>query len=229
MKKFSLILRLAIAVGLGIVLLRFLFANGAPDPATKLVGLILAIFYGLALFLLFGWSFMQAVAEKFTNLYLPPDKNFRVLPEYGIAEGRRKAGDYPGAIAAYREIIARWPEDVFAHVQIAGIAVTQLHDLELAELELLSATAKAAAEDTIALTHNRLADFYQSDRPDLPRAVAVIEQLCARLSGTKAAQHAADRLGALHKIMAGETPVPSPAKIEFRVADEATIRKRRGF
>ena len=38
-----------------------------------------------------------------------------------------------------------------------------------------------------------------------------------------------DRLGALHKIMAGETPVPSPAKIEFRVADEATIRKRRGF
>jgi len=229
MKKFSLIVRLAIAVGFGIYLVRFLFANGQPDDATKVVGLGLAGGYGVVLFLLFGWSFMQRVVEKFGNIYMPSDKYIRVMPEYSLAEARRKVGDYAGAVAEYRQVIARWPADVFAHVQIAEIAGAQLHDLQLAELELLSATAKAAAEDTIALTHNRLADFYQFQRQDLPRAVAVIEQLRAKLPGTQAAQRAVDRLAALNKILAGDLPVPVPAKIHCHTTDAATLRHRRGF
>ena len=229
MKKANLIIRIVIAVGIGIYLVRFMFANGEPDSGTKLMGLGLALGYGAVLFLLFGWSFMCAVAEKFTNLYMPQDQNFRVLPEYSLAEARRKACDYAGAIAEYRQVIAKWPDDVFAHIQIADIAVTQLHDLQLAELELLSATAKAAAATTIALTHNRLADFYQFHRQDVPQAMAVIEQMRAKLPGTKAAARAGDRLAALQKILGGELPVPAPDKIQPRVADAATISQRRGF
>ena len=229
MKKLNLIIRIAIAVGLGGYILWFLFAGGGSDEAAKLIGIGAAVFYGLVLFLLFGFSFMQRVADKFGNLYMPPDENFQILPEYSVAEARRKVGDYDDAVTEYRKVIAQWPTDVFAHVQIAEIAIGQVHDLSLAESELLSATAKAEAEDTIALTHNRLADFYQFDRQDLPRAVAVIEQLRAKLPGTKAAQCAADRLVALNKIIAGELPVPVPAKIQYHKIDEATLRKHRGF
>ena len=229
MKKLSLIIRIVIAVGLGAYLAWFLFAGGKSDEATKLMGIGVAIFYGIVLFLLFGFSFMQRVADKFGNLYMPPDENFQIVPEYSVAEARRKVGDYAGAVAEYRKVIAQWPTDVFAHVQIAEIAIEQLHDLSLAESELLSATAKAETEDTITLTHNRLADFYQFNRQDLPRAVAVIEQLCAKLPGTRAAQHTVDRLAALNKIIAGELPVPVPAKIQYHKMDEAVLRKRRGF
>ena len=230
MKKISLILRIAIAVGFGIYLVRFLFAGGELDDATKLVGLMVAVAYGFVLFLLFGFSILRRAAGKFADgFYQPADKNFQVLPEYSVAEARRKVGDYAGAVAAYRQVIAQFPDDVFVHIQIAQIAIEQLHDLSLAELELLNATAKAAAEDTIALTHNQLADFYQLHRQDMLRAIAVIEQLRAKLPGTKTAEHAEARLAALNHILAGEVPAPRPAKIEYRVVDEATIRKHRGF
>ena len=232
MKKLSLILRIAIAGGLAILLWRYLHSgDGAPTRTDqlKLYGVIWAILYGVILCLLFGWSFLQSVAAKFANLYWPADENFRIVPEYSLAEARRKVGDYAGAVAEYWNVIAQWPTDVFAHVQIAEIAIGQLHDLALAESELLSATAKAEAEDTITLTHNRLADFYQFDRQDLPRAVAVIEQLRAKLPDTKAAQRTVDRLAALNRILAGELPVPVPTKIQCHTTDEATLRKRRGF
>ena len=52
-------------------------------------GVVWAIFIGFVWAIILGWPFIGAVAGKFAGFYLPSDKNFRVRPEYSIAEAKR--------------------------------------------------------------------------------------------------------------------------------------------
>jgi hypothetical protein len=162
----SLTIRVAVALVVGFLMLRFLFSGTGPgqelSAGDKFVGVVLSIFYGLLLFALFGWSFIARVGERIGNsLYLPSDENFQVMPEYSLAEARVKNGKYEEAVDEYRKVILEHPDDIYPHLRIAELAVKHLNDVKLAELELLSAMGKAKGEDSTALAAGRLADFYQ--------------------------------------------------------------------
>jgi tetratricopeptide (TPR) repeat protein len=227
-RRFSLPVRIVVAVVVGFYMLRFLFAGSTDpvDPATKLIGVMLAVLYGLFLFLLFGLSILRRVAGRVASLYEPDDKHFQLMPEYGVAEARVKAGRYAEAVEEFRKIIEQFPDDVFAHTRIAVLALEHLQDVALAELELNSAFAKAASADAKAMTGHRLADFYQGTLHDRLRAVEVMRRLAEKLPGSPEAVRALERVAFLEQ---GAEPVTSPTKVAFRETDEATLRKRRGY
>jgi hypothetical protein len=216
-ERFSLPIRIVMAVVIGYAMLRFLFAgsSGHLDPAAQLIGLFLAVVYGLILFALFGFSMIRRFAERFGALYEPGDEHFRIRPEYSTAEARVKVGRYEQAIEEFRKVIALHPGDIYAHLRIAQLAVEQLNDPGLAEMELTSAVAKASTEDSIVMAHHRLADFYEHTRHDGARAIAVMRQLQARLPATKHRLGAQQRIDSLGRASSGPPPA-APSKIAMR-------------
>ena len=56
------------------------------------------------------------------------------------------------------------PTHLPVHIRIAEITVERLNEPKLAELELLSATAKATSEDAIVMAAHRLAEVCRGHR-----------------------------------------------------------------
>ena len=217
-KRVILIVRLLIAVVLGFFLFRYAASAISKGDITSafFVGALVAM-YGIVLFLLFGFSFIGKVAERFGNFYEPPDSNFRIMPEYSVAEARVNRGKYQEAIDEYRKVIVAHPDDVYPHLRIADLALKHLNDVKLAELELQSALGKATGEDTTALAAGRLADLYQHTLHDVTRALDVMKQLRERIPNTKQAKLAEERIATLERLVGGESPPPAtPAKIAPR-------------
>ncbi len=184
---------------------------------------------GVVAFLIFGFPLLRKVGDKISGIYWPSDSQFRILPEYSVAEARAKAGKYQEAVDEYRKVVAQYPEDVYPHLRMAELALEHLHDFKLTELELLSAVAKADREDTSALAAGRLADFYQQTLHDPVRALEVMKRLKEKFPGSKIARLTDERIEKLQTMPAGwESPKP-PAKITVKPADEETLRRRRGF
>ena len=214
----SLVIRIAVALVLGFFLLCFIFSVGHVTPMDRWIGVMLAIFYGLVLFALFGWPLLQSIGERVGNsLYMPGDHNFQIIPEYSRAEARVKNGKYEEAIDEYRQVILEYPQDIYPHLRIAELAVKPLNDLKLAELELLSAMGKAKGEDSTALAAGRLADFYQHTLQDPARALAVMKQLRGKIPGTKQSKLAEERVALLESIARGGMVLEkTPGKIAHR-------------
>jgi tetratricopeptide (TPR) repeat protein len=218
LKRWSLPIRILIAVVVGFGLLTFIY-SGAPkgaglSPVDKFVGLMLAIFYGFILFYLFGWPMIQHVGDRFGTLYTGNDENFQISPEYSVAEARVQAGKYQEAIDEYREVILKHPDDMYPHLRIADIALKHLQDANIAELDLMTALAKAKGADSSALAAGRLADLYQLTLHDPHRALEVMKQLHEKIPGTKQAKLAEERIAILEKIVIQGEPLPeAPGKI----------------
>jgi tetratricopeptide (TPR) repeat protein len=220
-KAINLAVRVLVAVALGAWLFRW--------AGFSLVLPIVGVVYGFILFLLFGLPLVKKAGQSASLLSWPDDKHFRIMPEYSVAEARANAGKYQEAIDEYRKVIADHPDYVYPHVRIADLALTHLKDAKLAELELLSAVAKAQGEDTTAIATGRLADLYQFTLQQPHRALETMEQLRVKLPGTKAAALAEERIRALRELVAGRVPSKTPTKIAHRTTDEETLRSRRGF
>jgi tetratricopeptide (TPR) repeat protein len=221
LKRWSLPIRILIAVVVGFGMLAFVY-SGAPksgglSPSDKFVGLILAIFYGFVLFYLFGWPMIQHVGDRFGTLYTGNDENFHISPEYSVAEARAQAGKYQEAIDEYHEVILKHPDDMYPHLRIADIALKHLQDANTAELDLMTALAKAKGADSSALAAGRLADLYQQTLHDPSRALDVMKQLREKIPDTKQAKLAEERIGILERIIQrGEPPPEPPGKIAAR-------------
>ncbi|HUI07741.1 MAG TPA: hypothetical protein VL486_12130 [Verrucomicrobiae bacterium] len=208
-KSFNLIVRIVIAVVIGIFLVRYIGFS----PVLPIVGVI----YGFLLFLLFGLPLIRRAGDRVSKLFWPDDSHFRIVPEYSRAEARAKEGRYPEAVDEYRQVIAEHPDDIYPHLRIAELALDHLHDVKLAELELRSAVAKATGPDSTALAANRLADLYQHALHDPARALEVVKQLRERLPGTKQARLAEERIVLLDKLARGAVSPPQvPDKISLR-------------
>ncbi len=200
---------------------------GALGQAMILVGIVATV--GLVLFFIVGLPLLHRFAERTAGGLYNPDDGTPARPEYSTAEARVKAGRYEDAVAEYRKVIERYPDDIYAHIRIADLALQHLRDPNLAEMELTSALAKATTPDGVVVASHRLADFYQHTRHDVPRAIEVMRQLQARLPQTKHALGAQQRIESLEQVRAGNAPPAPPKKIAYRTTDEETLRKRRGF
>jgi len=179
-------------------------------------------------FVIFGVPALRKLGGKAGGLFFPGDDGRPARPEYSLAEARLQEARYAEAVAEYRKIGVQYPHDVYVHVQIAAIAADHLNDLATAEVELLTACAKATAADTLVLAHNRFADLYQFKLQNPARAVQIMEELRAKLPGTTAAQRAEERITALKVVQGGTLPAKPPAKIAFRKMDDETRQQRRG-
>ncbi len=200
---------------------------GAFGYAAIIVG-ILGI-AGLVLFFVVGLPSLHRFGERSVGGLYNPDDGTPARPEYSTAEARVKAGRYEDAVAEYRKVIERYPDDIYAHLRIAELALQHLRDPNLAGVELTSALAKATTPDGVVLASHRLADFYQHTLHDVPRAIEVMRQLQARLPETKHALGAQQRIESLEQVRAGNAPPAPPKKIAYRATDEETLRRRRGF
>jgi hypothetical protein len=157
---------------------------------------------------------IQHVADRVASLFTGRDEDVRIVPEYSVAEARASVGKYQAAIDEYRKVIAEHPDDIYPHLRIAEMAVENLKDVTLGELELLSAISKATGKDSTALAAGRLADFYQHTLQDPARALDVMEQLRERIPGTKQARLAEERIAVLEGIVHGGLALPkAPGKI----------------
>ena len=210
--------RVLIAFVLGSMLFRFAESViSHADIAGGIMVLVLLLMYGVVLFLLFGHSFLNRIADPFARLYVPGDENFRIAPEYSIPEARVNAGKYAQAIEEYRKVIVEHPEDIYPHLRIADIALKHLQDVKIAELDLMTAVAKATGEDSAAMAAGRLADLYQLILHEPARALQVMKQLCEKIPGTKQAKLAEERIATLEEIVQHGEPLPkSPDKLASR-------------
>jgi tetratricopeptide (TPR) repeat protein len=73
-----------------------------------------------------GWFSGSLNGLLWTSHHTPPG------PVYGIPESLVARGQYEEAERAYEEIIRKYPDEVKPHVDLINIAVTRLHNLELA-------------------------------------------------------------------------------------------------
>lgn len=200
-KRIIEVARWPIAVAIGVWLFHWAESSmrGAegwrPDVALEIVNRLLL--YGILLFLLFGQPFIVRVAAQFERLFWPADSDLRIVPEYSVAEARVKQGRYEEAVEEYRKVIVLHPTDVYAHVRIADLAIDKLHDLKLAEAELLSAVSKAESGDTVAITAHRLADLYEHLLHDHQRALDALRVIPQKLPTTKHAKAAEQRIKSL--------------------------------
>lgn len=217
-ERLILIARLVIAGVLGFFLMRYAkHAIAGGDIGSAFFVAALLALYGIVLFLLFGSSVMGAVSRRFENLYMGRDEDYRIVPEYSIAEARVKKGKYQDAVDEYRKVIEAHPNDIYPHLRIADLAVNHLKDVKLAELELMSALGKASGEDSTALAAGRLADLYQITLEDPVRALEVMKQLREKIPGTKQAGLAEERIAVLEGVVHGGVPLPkAPDKIAAR-------------
>src|SRR5262245_40504914 len=119
--------------------------------------LAIVLSVGGVLFWLFGAPLLaRKLGTSIGGLYDPKGEHVRIVPEYSIAEARRKAGKYVEAIAEYRKGLAEYPDDALGHVRIAEIFLDHLHEPRQAEAELLAALSRPTG--TLLVAH-RLADL----------------------------------------------------------------------
>ena len=208
-KALNLAVRVIIAIVLGICLIRFAAGSGILLP-------FIGAFYGLILFFLFGMPLVERAGQCASQLFWPDDSHFRIMPEYSVAEARVKEGKYHEAVDEYRKVIIEHPDDIYPHLRIADLALTHLKDTQWAELELLSAVAKANGEVSMSLAAGRSADFYQHTLRDPARALEVMRQLREKIPGTKQARRAEERIATLERLASGAPPPPPPVKMAPR-------------
>jgi tetratricopeptide (TPR) repeat protein len=190
--------RVALALGVGALLFKYWGAMAEEEDRSAAFLIVWwLVLYGFGLFFLFGLPMMKRTGEAMAGLFLPSDSHLPIKPEYSIAEARLKQGRFAEAICAYREVIERFPDDVFAHLRLAEIYQEKLGNASTAQVELESALRKASAPDAFALTAHRLADFYERTLHDRERAVCVLRDIVQRCPDTKHASLAQHRIKAL--------------------------------
>jgi len=116
-------------------------------------------------------------------------------PYYAHAEARRMAGDIPGAIAAVRAELEKFPQDYDGRMRLAALLAEHSEDL---------AGALAVIEDTLQLPGlkpsqtayalNTAADWHLKIARNSEAARQCVERIVALLPGTDAALHAGQRL-----------------------------------
>ena len=166
---------------------------GGGNPFALLGAIALAAFLGLM------WT--SAIAEKisspFGTLYSGSGE-VDAQPFYSVAEGRRKRGEIPEAIAAVRGQLERFPNDHAGVLLLATIQAEDQKDLAAAEETILTYihTVKPEAPRASAAL-SLLADFHLKHASDPEAARECLQKIINFHPETEQAAAAAQRLARL--------------------------------
>lgn len=179
------------------IFFRYGVASFREGGLTAVVGLGAGMSSALALGMIWRAELMGVVTGFFGSFY---EDNTPVEPKpyYAQAEAKRMAGDIPGAIAAVRGELEKFPQDFDGRMRLASLLAEDAEDLPgaLAVIEdALQLPALSTGQTAYAL--NTAADWHLKYARNPETARQCVERIAALLPGTDAALHAQQRLANL--------------------------------
>jgi len=204
--------KLALAVRLALTALVVLYLVKVAGPLVAqggytggFVGIPLTAAGGLALALIWGSQWGEAVGRWFGGLYDEGRTRIERRPVYSVAEALRKRGRYREAAQRLREIIAEFPDDFQAHLMLAEILVQNLGETDqgMALLEQWAA-GENRRPGNVAFAYARLADWslHYGNNPDA--AKRYLEEIVLRFPESPQAHAARQRLAHMDAQAAAE-------------------------
>jgi len=135
------------------------------------------------------------IASPIAKIFDGGHEELKPQPFYAHAEARRMAGDIPGAIAAVRAELEKFPNDFDGRMRLAALLAEHSEDLPGAIRVIEEALQLAElAPGQIAYALNTAADWQLKFGRDSESARLAIERITILLPGTEAALHAQQRL-----------------------------------
>lgn len=157
-------------------------------------GLGVGMFCGLALGIIWQDELIGVVGNLFGGIY--EDKTeLEAKPYYSSAEGKRMAGNFPGAIADVRAELEKFPNDFDGYMRLAALLAEHSEDLPGAIAVIEDALRlKNLSTGQIAYALNTASDWHLKYGRDTEAARLAIERISTLLAGTGAALNAQQRL-----------------------------------
>lgn len=103
---------------------------GSWDALLPILGAMLCFIVGACIL---AFPIAHAFSEPWGALYFSTRMPDGKTPMYGIPQSKRKKGEYEGAMAAYEAILAEYPTELRAYVEMMDLAVMDLRDVSRAE------------------------------------------------------------------------------------------------
>jgi|TARA_B100000959_G_C14959127_1_gene615024 tetratricopeptide (TPR) repeat protein len=181
----------------------------ANDRGSLLVVFILLLLPGSILLGLW-WTpaISEWIASPITNALTGDSREFYNKPEYGIANARRKRGQYVEAIEAVDEQLVKHPGNFDGLMLKSAIQAENLGDLAAA-----AATIQEAVSDPEQLNYrlpvalNKMADWQLTVAVDPDAARRTLRQIRTAMPNSQAAQLAAQRLASLDSSEESESDI----------------------
>ena len=159
-----------------------------------ILGLGAVMSCSLALGVIWRDDLLGAIAHPFASLY-EDQTPIKPKPYYAHAEAKRMAGDIPGAIAAVRGELEKFPDDFDGRMRLATLLAEHSEDLPGALAVIEEALLlKGLAPGQIAYALNTTADWHLKFGRDSESARLALERITTLLAGTNASLHAEQRL-----------------------------------
>lgn len=135
------------------------------------------------------------VASLIGNIFDGGHQEIKPQAYYSHAEARRMAGDIPGAIAAVRAELEKFPEDFEGRMRLAALLAEHSEDLPGAIQVIEEALQlKGLASGQISYALNTAADWHLKFGRDSESARLALERIAALAPGTEAALQSQQRL-----------------------------------
>lgn len=167
----------------------------ALDGYGAIVGVPLLAAILIMLSIMWRHEILGIVADPLGDMIDGGKEQVKPQPFYTHAEARRMAGDIPGAVAAVREQLEKFPSDFDGRMRLAALLAEDSEDLP---------GALAVIEDTLQLPGiepgqisyalNTAADWHLKFARDAESARLAVERITTLAAGTNAALRAQQRL-----------------------------------
>jgi tetratricopeptide (TPR) repeat protein len=172
--------------------------SGAAGGLAALGALVYALLCAVVLLLIWRQSIASVVARPFGDLYDGGDREIEARPFYSVAQGKRKRGNYAGAIADIRAQLEKFPNDFEGQILLAGIQAENLNDLPGAEVAIQRICQQPDhPQRSIAYALNLLADWHLKLSQDRDAARRALEQITTMMPDSELSALAAQRIGHL--------------------------------
>ncbi len=186
--------------------------SGNYDPGSAFVAVIITIFCGMILVVMWAQPLGALLSKPFDNMFTGGDREIDPQPFYSIAIARRKQGQYLESVAEIRKQLALFPHDYAGTMMLAEIQVEHLNDLEGARLSVEQLFLEAGQNPmNLAAALNRLADWELRYGQDAEAACRALERIIELFPATEQGQIARQRIAHLSgsdPSRARSTPAP---------------------
>jgi len=146
---------------------------------------------------------LPAIGDAVGNFFFQPNQEVEKDP-HSAAQAALARGDYEGAVAEYKEIVANDPSDTLSYSEIAKISCEHLDDAAGAAAILEEGLQREWPPDDAAFLTSRLVDVYWKYQHDIRGARALLIQIMENMPGTRHAANAEHKLKEIEQQIALE-------------------------
>jgi hypothetical protein len=148
----------------------------------------------LILAYIWGYTLIETLISPLTNLFDGGNQAVEEKPLYSMAISKRKSGHPLEAVMAFREQLARFPNDSEGTFLLATTQAEDLGDLPAAAVTLGLFCDSGAAPKQIAAAFTQLADWHLRLNQDVESACAAWQEIIDRFPGSDLALLAKNRI-----------------------------------